>query len=357
MQTNSPNTRRWLRDLAAIGTVLAATMLVFDVAGLISVDALPPGTAAAPGMVLAPALGDSSTEMTLSLTSPDNVCPGDTATGNYRWNTFMAPASVDVGTLTYNNQGPISPAGVTVFPLFSAIGSSAQVNKATAVQTGQIVGTSTVSFAAFSPGNIAPGTYKIGYACTKVPALGQPAQTERFWQVQIAVTQSATGGPAQIAWTNGTPPTTTTTTTTVPAGGTTTRPRCRPVARRPRRRCRRAARRPRRCRRAARRPRRCPLVARRRRCPLVARPPRPRRPQRPPRRSQRRPPPPWRRRPPLWRRRPRRSHGRRPPRRRLGPPRPRRLRPPRRPRWWPRRERRPRRRRRRRPRRCRSTVA
>jgi hypothetical protein len=167
----------------------------------------PPPPPPPTGLQLSPGLGDSSTEMTLSLTSPDNVCPGDTATGNYRWNTFMAPSSVDVGTLTYNNQGPISPAaGVTVRPLFTAIGGSSLVNRSTAVQTGQIVGTSTVSFAVFGPGDIAPGSYKIGYACTKPPALGQPAQTERFWQVQIVVTQSATGGPAQIAWSSGTPP-------------------------------------------------------------------------------------------------------------------------------------------------------
>eukprot|EP01041_Mallomonas_annulata_P028598 gene28598-50468_t len=129
----------------------------------------------------------------------------------------MAPSSVDVGTLTYNNQGPISPTGVTVRPLFSAIGGSSIVNRATAVQTGQIVGTSTVSFAVFSPGDIAPGSYKIGYACTKAPALGQPAQTERFWQVEIVVAQSPTGGPAQITWTDGTPTTTTPppTTTTI----------------------------------------------------------------------------------------------------------------------------------------------
>ena len=201
-----------------------ATVALLGVGGVVTsiVRALPPGSPAAPGMVLTPTSGDSSTEMTLSLTSPDNVCPGDTATGNYRWNTFMAPSSVDVGTLTYNNQGPISPAGVTVRPLFSAIGGSSIVNKATAVQTGQIVGTSTVSFAVFAPGDIAPGSYKIGYSCTKAPALGQPAQTERFWQVEIAVTQSATGGPAQIAWTSGTAPTTTTTTTVAPTTTTTT---------------------------------------------------------------------------------------------------------------------------------------
>ncbi|MCX6520699.1 MAG: hypothetical protein NTZ21_08550, partial [Actinobacteria bacterium] len=141
-----------------VGLGLAAVALL-GVGGVVTsiVRALPPGSAPAPGMTLSPLVGDSSTEMTLSLTSPDNVCPGDTATGNYRWNTFMAPSSVDVGTLTYNNQGPISPAGVTVRPLFTAIGGSSIVNKSTAVQTGQIVGTSTVSFAVFGPGDIAPG--------------------------------------------------------------------------------------------------------------------------------------------------------------------------------------------------------
>ncbi len=204
-----------------------ATVALLGVGGLVTsiVRALPAGSPVTPGLTIAPLSGISSTEITLGFTPPDNACPGDTATGNFRWNTFMVPSSVDVGTMTYNNQGVITPDGQPVRrPLFSALGGSALVNRNTAVTTGQIVGTSTVSFAVWAPGDIGPGSYKIGYACTKVPALGQPAETERFWQVEIAVTADAAGGPAQIAWTTGTPTTTTTTVapTTTVAGATTT---------------------------------------------------------------------------------------------------------------------------------------
>ncbi len=225
MNARSPMTRRWLRDVASAATVLSAVMLVFNVF-TVNVRALPAGTTATPGLTIAPLSGISSTEITLGFTPPDNACPGDTATGNFRWNTFMVPSSVDVGTMTYNNQGVITPEGQPARrPLFSALGGSALVNRNTAVTTGQIVGTSTVNFAVWAPGDITPGAYKIGYACTKAPALGQPAETERFWQVEIAVTQSATGGPAQIAWATGTPTTTTTVvgaTTTTVVGATTT---------------------------------------------------------------------------------------------------------------------------------------
>ena len=153
------------------------------------------------GLTLSPESGDSSTQMMLMLTAPDDVCPGDTATGNYRWNTFMAPSSVDVGALTYNDQGPISPPGAGVRPLFSAVGFAALVNRETAVQTGQIVGAPFASFSMFSPGEIAPGVYKIGYACTKAPVVDQPGVTERYWQVEIDVTANSFGGAAHIDWT------------------------------------------------------------------------------------------------------------------------------------------------------------
>ncbi len=220
MNVRSPMFRRWSRDVAAAATVLSAVMLVFNVFAVIDVGALPAGSPATPGLTIAPLSGISSTEITLGFTPPNNLCPGDTATGNYRWNTFMVPSSVDVGTMTYNNQGVITPDGQPVRrPLFTASGGSGLVNRNTAVTSGQIVGTSTVNFEVWAPGDIAPGSYKIGYACTKAPALGQPAETERFWQVELAVTADAAGGLAQIAWTTGTP---TTTTTTTVAGATTT---------------------------------------------------------------------------------------------------------------------------------------
>jgi hypothetical protein len=212
--------RRAWRDIARAGTLLSATMLGLSIAQVLTAEALPAGSAATAGQTINVASGNSATEITLALTSPNNVCPGDTATGNYRWNTYMVPAAVDPATLTYNASGPIAPAGIAFTqPLFSALGGSAQVNKNTAVTTGQIVGTSTVSFGVFTPGFVPAGDYKIGFACTKSGA------TERFWVTQISVTADAAGGPAQIAFTVPAVSTTTTVagaTTTTVAGATTT---------------------------------------------------------------------------------------------------------------------------------------
>lgn len=222
MTHSNPQPRRW-RDLAIAAGLATAAVGAAALVGPLGAGALPAGTPATAGQTISPSAGTSETVITLTLTPPNNVCPGDTATGNFRWTTYMVPESVDPATLTYNASGPIAPgAGVFAQPLFSAIGGAPQVNKNTAVSTGQITGTQTVNFALFTPGQIAPGNYEIGYACTKA------GQTERFWSTLITVTSSSTGGPAQIAWTTATtPPSTTTTTpatsTTVP-GATTTVP-------------------------------------------------------------------------------------------------------------------------------------
>ena len=219
MITSTPHPPRRWRDLVVAGAL--ATAAVSGAALLVpsGAGALPAGTPATAGQTISPSSGTSETVITLGLTSPNNVCPGDTATGGFRWTTYMVPESVDPATLTYNANGPIAPAvGVFTQPLFSSLSGSPQVNKNTAVTTGQIAGTATINFAVFAPGQIPAGTYEIGYACTKA------GQTERFWSTLITVTASPTGGPAQIAWQVATapPPTTTTTTTTVPGSTTTT---------------------------------------------------------------------------------------------------------------------------------------
>lgn len=221
--------RTFLRNICAAMMTLSGVMLVLSVVSAMraGADALPAGSAPTAGLTILPLEGNSSTEITLSLAAPNNACPGDTATDGYKWQTFMVPASVNASALTYKN-GPVKTASIpTAFPLYSFIGQSSVVNKNTAVETGQIVGTSTTSFSVFTPGQIAAGDYKIGYACSKAPAAGQNAVTERFWEQVITVTADEDGGPAEFSWTAQAPSTTTTTTTTSTttttiAGGSTT---------------------------------------------------------------------------------------------------------------------------------------
>lgn len=163
-----------------------------------TVHALPAGSTPTGGQTISPASGSASTEITLALTAPNNVCPGDTATDNFRWNMYVVAGAVDVGTLTWTpgSAGPVDPAEGFAQALYSAVGGVPQVSKATAINTGQIVGTTTVDFLANTISGI--GTYKVGFACSKAPALGQPAATERFWQTTIFVT--AWASPTQFNW-------------------------------------------------------------------------------------------------------------------------------------------------------------
>lgn len=224
MIASTPVARRAWRDLFRAGTVLSAVMLGVSVVGAFSAGALPAGSAPTEGQTMSPTSGDASTEIVLALTTPNNVCPGDTATGNFRWNMYVAANAVDAGTVTWTPGAagaPTAPGGGFIQTMFSKGAGSGQLSKPTAVDTGQIVGVVTVDFLTNTiPGN---GSYKVGFSCTKAPALGQPANTERFWQTTINVTEwvSATN----FKWAVGTPPTTTTVagaTTTTVAGATTT---------------------------------------------------------------------------------------------------------------------------------------
>ncbi len=221
----STGRRRW-RDAFRAATALSAVMLGISVVTAMSAQALPANTPPTPGQVVSVTSGKASatpatdTKWALSLTSPDNKCPGDGLAG-FKWSTYMVPSAVDVATLTYNNAGPVAPTGVSVaYPLYSAVGSSPQINKNPGIGDGLVTGTpAEYSFSALV-GLTPPlpnGTYKIGYACHK------DGQTERFWQREITITNSTATG---FDFTVSAAPTTTTTvagsTTTTVAGSTTT---------------------------------------------------------------------------------------------------------------------------------------
>jgi hypothetical protein len=174
--------KRWR---LTIGLALTAGSIAW---GATAVHALPPGTAPTPGQTMTPASGDASTEITLAVTAPNNVCPGDTATGNYRWNMYVAAAAVDAGTVTWSpgtSGAPTAPGGGFIQVMFSKGAGSAQLSKATAINTGQIVGVQSVDFLTNTiQGN---GSYNVGFSCTKPPAPGQQGATERYWQTTITV--------------------------------------------------------------------------------------------------------------------------------------------------------------------------
>ncbi|MEI8238376.1 MAG: hypothetical protein WCI22_03065 [Actinomycetota bacterium] len=173
--------------------------------------------------------GGSATEFGLR---PPNgaACTGDTATGGYKFSTYMVPAAVDPATLTFDNNGPIPNATgnptPSAFrqPLYAA--GSPIVNKNTSIDSGSgglLVNLPLFSFAGvgFAVGDIPAGSYNVGYACIKGQA--GPTQLDKYWNAQI--TFSANGGdPIGVVWASGSPPPTTTTTpaTTTTVGGSTT---------------------------------------------------------------------------------------------------------------------------------------
>ena len=173
MQTN-------IKRLIAGVTVLAVAsvgLISTAASAILPLDTTPNGVA-----TISPTSGTSATTLTI-LPPSGTVCPGDSASGGYRWQTFIVPSTVNAGTLTYS-AGPVAVAPNTfALPLFSAAGSPT-VDKNTAVTTGLITGIPTYSFAAIA-GAFTTGQYKIGYACTKAGV------TESFWQTIINVTVTA----------------------------------------------------------------------------------------------------------------------------------------------------------------------
>jgi hypothetical protein len=219
--TAIPARRRWALLGARAGFVLSAAMLVVTVWSNLEARALPAGSTPTAGLAFETTSGDSSTTFNMSLQAGSNACPGDTASGGYRWQSFFVATSVDAGALTYNASGPIAPAGTAfVKPLRSST-NKLIVNEATAATTGNVqIGTYTYSFSAltFLPGGVPAGVYKVGVACTL------SGDTKSFWQGFVTVS----GNPTAFTWafaatdSNATTTTQAATTTTTQAATTTT---------------------------------------------------------------------------------------------------------------------------------------
>ncbi|MGB8860398.1 MAG: fibronectin type III domain-containing protein, partial [Ilumatobacteraceae bacterium] len=165
------------RIAAGVAAVAVASL------ALLSTDAsaLPPGTPAAGTSVLAPATGTNANTFTLAPPAGAS-CPGDSASGGYRWQTFMTATSVDPATITYGLSGPVQQAGEFSKPLFNSTGAP-QINKTTAVTTGLITPLPLFGWdASILP--VPNGAYNIGYACTTT------GTTQKFWSTPITITNS-----------------------------------------------------------------------------------------------------------------------------------------------------------------------
>ncbi len=170
--------RRWLAWLAGLAALALASVVVQSIT-------VPAQASGYVGQVFSVTTGTASTPFSIALTPPDNRCPGDTAGGGYRWHMFLLDAAVSTPDALVISNGAISLAsgvpgpGKQPQPLFSTTGTP-QLNRNTAIGTGQIVGTVQLSLQTNQiSGN---DTYWIGYFCTLGGVMAH------FWASPLTIT-------------------------------------------------------------------------------------------------------------------------------------------------------------------------
>lgn len=236
--TTRPTARRRLRDLCRIGAAASALMILSTAMSLVGSD---PAAQAAGTLQGAVTFQDPVTASPVTsggsepfaVRPPQNAaCPGGASeTPSYRWQTFFVASGVDASALTYNN-GPVAAGDAFVNPLYDSAQNPVTDRNPSASPKGLITNIPTMSFEAFAGATPAPGTYKVGIACTLEGA------TVSYWETMITIAADAADEPVGIAWaiqgaiasttttaastTTAAPTTTVRSTTTTAAGATTT---------------------------------------------------------------------------------------------------------------------------------------
>jgi len=139
--------------------------------------------------------GGSSTPFSLRL--PDGAaCPGDSADGNYRVQSFIVPATADPGTMRWNDIAPVVNGGWALYDLNTNPYTEALTAKATRHGgPGPIINIPSFSFAVFlPPGRLPPERYHVGIACSLFNVI------DRYWVTDIALSQDAADRPAELHW-------------------------------------------------------------------------------------------------------------------------------------------------------------
>lgn len=138
--------------------------------------------------------GGSATTFTVRLPS-DAQCPGDSAHDQWRVQSFLVPAAVDPGSLTYLLQGPRADGGYPLFDVATHPVSQLLLRANDAAgQPGYLDSLPDMSFVVFKDANLAPGEYRLGLACT------QWRQTERYWDTRIVISAAPNDAPAKLQW-------------------------------------------------------------------------------------------------------------------------------------------------------------
>ncbi len=211
MNQSNLRRRRVVRDLGRAGFAVSAAMLVLTLVGGTGgqrvVDAATDGGAISVQVATGPSAGQPLTSggsaTIISLRPPSGAsCTGDSASGNYRVQSYMVPASVSPNSLKFDAGGP-TPQGVGAAyrqPLFT--NGTGFINKLTGVATtangpGLLVNLPPVDFALFAPDGrdiVTPGAYNLGFACTV--GTGAAQVLDKFWNVRFTFAGDATDVPA-----------------------------------------------------------------------------------------------------------------------------------------------------------------
>lgn len=138
--------------------------------------------------------GDSNSHFSLRLPAGAS-CPGDSANDDWRVQSFVVPATLDPGALTY---GALRPRGENLHALYGA-----DTRPFIQVLTGQnsgpgesglIVGVPPLSFAVFPAGMLPAGRYRIGIACTWFE------KTASYWDTELILSAAPDVEPGQFRW-------------------------------------------------------------------------------------------------------------------------------------------------------------
>lgn len=138
--------------------------------------------------------GQGTTRFAVELPSMA-TCPGDSRHDQWRVMTFVVPAHLDPGQLTYNS---IGPEGDGLYALYG-LDTNPIVEVLTAPnegpgEPGLILGLPAASFEIFPPGTLPDGRYKLGVACTYFD------DTAVYWDTKIDVVRDETDQPAEMRW-------------------------------------------------------------------------------------------------------------------------------------------------------------
>ncbi len=138
--------------------------------------------------------GGSATQFTMRL--PKNAtCPGDSADDGYRVESFFVPKGTKLEAMRYRGQGPVVDGGWAVYktttnPFMQEFTDDAEKKG----DPGAILPLPALSFAVFTGGELEPGEYHMGVACSRF------GETKKYWDTVVLVEADPDDRPAHLRW-------------------------------------------------------------------------------------------------------------------------------------------------------------